>query len=245
MDYWHQRCIAWDVVYWFTNRYRTDYVLQLLLICILSTQSYESGRLRLEVWACWVYRWPSCKVVETGSLRSHPNFGNRIAWRDASRTPGGPGPLFLTISNSLKQQLLIFSNRSTINRENERANKQTTCWLFRSSDSLEVKESILSQSRTKRSKISIALSHEYLIVLNSWDIWHGSIDRSIDDETFLTMSANRKRSRDSWKSKWKRDEWNRMLRDRKLTRNAFANMCWFKCFEFDRFRNRWDRRMKI
>ena len=29
MNYWHQRRITWNVVYWFINRYRTNYVLKL------------------------------------------------------------------------------------------------------------------------------------------------------------------------------------------------------------------------
>ena len=42
-------------------------------------------------------------MIETDSLRSHPNFGHRIAWRDAGRTPGGPGPLSLTEWHEVKQ----------------------------------------------------------------------------------------------------------------------------------------------
>ena len=47
------------------------------------------------------------------------------------------------------------------------------------------------------------------------------------------------------KSKRKKNKWNRTWRNRKLTRNEFANMYWFKCFEFDRFENKWNRCIKI
>ena len=104
MNYWHQKCIAWNVIYWFINRYRTNYVLQLLFIHILSIQSYEFERLRLTVWVCWVYRWSSCKMIETDSLRSHPNFDNRIAWRDANRTLENSELLFLTSHNETRNQ---------------------------------------------------------------------------------------------------------------------------------------------
>ena len=114
------------------------------------------------------------------------------------------------------------------------------------SDFLE-KKSIFLQSRAKASETSDRQrmhSHEHLSDLNSWDIWHESIARRIDDEMSLTASTDRERTRNHWESRRKRDSWDRW-RDRKLTRNVFASMCWCKCFEFDRFESKWDRCIKI
>ena len=96
MNYWHQKCIAWNVVYWFINRYRTNYVLQLLFIHILSIQSYELDRLRLKILVYWVSRWSSCKMIEIDFLRSHSNFDHRIAWRNADRISEDSEFLFFT-----------------------------------------------------------------------------------------------------------------------------------------------------
>ena len=43
----------------------------------------------------------------------------------------------------------------------------------------------------------------------------------------------------------KNDKWNRTWRNRKLTRNVFANIYWFKYFEFDWFENKFNHRIKI
>ena len=85
MNYWHQRCIAWDVVYWFTNRYKINYVLKLFFKHILSIQSYEFDRFRLKVSICWVYRWSNCKMIEINSFQNRSNFDDRIAWRSSNR----------------------------------------------------------------------------------------------------------------------------------------------------------------
>ena len=117
-------------------------------------------------------------------------------------------------------------------------NKQTTCFNF--FEIMTSRRSILFQSKMKRSETSITRSHEYFIVFNFWDTWRDSIDKSINDETFLTMFANKKRTKNFWKSKKKRNKWNRSWKNRKLTRNVFANMCWLKCFEFDWFESKCD-----
>ena len=69
--------------------------------------------------------------------------------------------------NSLKQQqqLLVLSDRSTVNRKSERTkqtNKQHTNFF----KVVISKRSIFSQNKTKRNKTSIALFHEYFIVFN-------------------------------------------------------------------------------
>ena len=80
-------------------------------------------------------------------------------------------------------------------------NKQTTCWFSQNNNFFEIKKSIFSQSKTKKNEISIALFHEYFIIFNFENIWHDSIDKSINDKTFLTMFANRKWTRKCRKKK--------------------------------------------
>ena len=55
---------------------------------------------------------------------------------------------------------------------------------------------------------------------------------------FLTTSAD-------WK--WMRNlrESKNVNQNRELTRKTFASMCKFEDFEFDRFENKWDRRIEI
>ena len=108
------------------------------------------------------------------------------------------------------------------------------------------KKSIFSQSRMKKSETSITHSFEYFIAFNSENIRHDSIDKSINDKTFLTMFANKK-----WTRKCRKRNAHRRRKKSKNSRNWYANRlfdrcvhCW-KCFEFDRFENRWNRRIEI
>ena len=114
-----------------------------------------------------------------------------------------------------------------LTKKNEQNNKQITYWFFQNNDFFE-KKSIFSQNKIKRNETSITRFHKYFIVFNVWNIWRDSIDKSINDETFLTIFANKKRTKNFWKSKKKRNKWNRSWKNRKLTRNVFANIYWFK-----------------
>ena len=137
---------------------------------------------------------------------------------------------------------MFFSDRSTINRERRtnKTNKQHVNFL----KVMTSRKSILSQSRMKRNETPIAHFHEYLIVFNFWDIWHDSVDRSIRDETLLTMFANRKRARDFWERETHRRK-SRNSRRWRASRVFHRDVhCW-KCFEFDRFESRWNRRIEI
>ena len=130
----------------------------------------------------------------------------------------------------------------------ERANDKTNKQHVNSFKIMTSRRSILSQSRTRKNKISIALLHEYFIVFNSEDIWHDSIDKSINDRTFLTMSANRK---------WARECREKETHRRKKSRNKAKQMRWrasrlfhrdihcWKCFEFDFFESKWDRCIEV
>ena len=106
------------------------------------------------------------------------------------------------------------------------------------------KKSIFFQNKIKKNETSITHFYEYFIVFNFKNIWHDSIDKSINNKTFLTIFANKKQTKNFWKSKNKKEKWNRM-KNRKLTRKIFANMYWFKYFEFDRFENKYNYCIKI
>ena len=107
------------------------------------------------------------------------------------------------------------------------------------------RRSILSQNRMKRSETSIAHSHEYFIVFNSENIWHDSIDKSIDDRTLLTMSANERKTKKCREIKTHRRRKSKDSRKWRANRMFHRDVCCWKCFEFDRFESRWDRRIEV
>ena len=97
----------------------------------------------------------------------------------------------------------------------------------------------------KRSETSIAHSLEYFIVFNFEDIWHDTIDKSINDETLLAMSANKRKTRKCRKKETHRRRKSRNSRRWRANRVFHRDMCCWKCFEFDRFESKWDRRIEV